>query len=178
LIFSDENYQYVWLGGWALLGWERVTEEPQAELGGIEVEECAPTHRSGEVLLIYAHPIGDYNGKYCRGDDWADAPHYEHLDGLQYYYLEVPDQGYSCYCFDDVAEAPSGGCNGGSMCSVEADWSVDVILADEALWQIVYGGYAYGPLYFEAHEEEGGSGGHNEDLQHESGAYKPARSVG
>lgn len=79
MIFSDVNYQYIWLGGWVLLEWERGTEDPQAELGGMEVEpDCVPTHRSGEVLLIYDHPYAAWgNGKWCRDEeDWNDREHF------------------------------------------------------------------------------------------------------
>lgn len=88
LIFSDENYQWAWLGGWALLGWERGTEEPAEEHGGVEIEECVPTHGSGEVLLIYGHPFGaDWEGKWCRdSEDWNEREHFVNLIPDQHFY--------------------------------------------------------------------------------------------
>ena len=192
LIFSDANYQYVLLfNQWWPLTWALSTEEPQESDGNEEIY-CTPTHESGEVLHIYYHPIPEYNGFYCRMEDWNDYAHYATDSGMHFYYFYASDSGYSCYLFDaETEDAPeidytAGTSAGGSMCDNQSIYSVEAIMAS-ANYRYVYLGQWYGPLYFEEDYKEpgpsgnGGGGGNsgpvNESIQNEDGSYMPARSV-
>ena len=126
LIFSDPNYRYVLLFSqwWGPMTFELTTEEPQDHDGNEEVY-CTPTHQSGDVLHIYYHPIPDYNGFYCRGEDWNGYAHYATDTGAHFYYWEQDGSALSCYLFDaetdnhvpDETSAEAGDSSGGSMCA-------------------------------------------------------------
>ena len=63
--------------------------------GEVDVDSCTPTHGSGEVLIIYGHPLRQYEGKFCRTGNWNRAAHFENSIGGHFYYFE--DESYRCY---------------------------------------------------------------------------------
>lgn len=63
--------------------------EPAVEVEVNEEEQCTPLHESGDVLVVSGHPVTDWNGKYCRTEDWNDAAHYETWDGNHFHYAEL-----------------------------------------------------------------------------------------
>jgi len=68
----------------------------------VEPVDCTPSNSFGHAITITDHPIGAYNKKYCRMEDWNNEWHFESGDGYHFYRIDLFDEyGVYCYNFDD-----------------------------------------------------------------------------
>ena len=50
---------------------------------------------AADSLTVSGHYDSNYNGEYCRGDDWNNLPHFVNDNGMHFYYFDTNnDWGY------------------------------------------------------------------------------------